>query len=310
MIFLPHGSDFKKNTEGQALLLILLTMAVVLTVVLSILSRTITDITVTTREEEALRAFSAAEAGIEKALIVGSTQGPSGDASFDASVTDFGQGQTEFIYPEELFSGESATIWLVEHNDAGELVCDVPGDCFTGSQMAICWGKDGTPRDADAPAIEISIFYDADPSDETYSDVKIARATADPYQPPPRVSGSPNYSPNYFDSNIDIDCTLGGQTLEFEKNIVFSDFGIDSSTAGRLLFVKVRFFYNTDEAQPLGVDVSGSGSDLSSQGKKIESTGTSGEANRKIEVFQSFGELPPIFDAVLFSPGGIVKTPP
>ena len=55
--------NLPKIESGQALLLVLLGMAVVLTIVLSILSRSVTDIAVTSREEEALRAFSAAEAG-------------------------------------------------------------------------------------------------------------------------------------------------------------------------------------------------------------------------------------------------------
>ena len=54
-----------QNQSGQALLLVLLSMAVILTVVLSILSRSILDVAVTTGEEEALRAFSAAEAGMQ-----------------------------------------------------------------------------------------------------------------------------------------------------------------------------------------------------------------------------------------------------
>ncbi len=46
-------------------MLVLLSMSVVLTLVLFILSRSITDIAVTTSQEEAVRAFSAAEAGVD-----------------------------------------------------------------------------------------------------------------------------------------------------------------------------------------------------------------------------------------------------
>ncbi len=291
-----------QNQKGQALLLILLTMAVVLVVVLSVLSRTITDITVTTKEEEALRAFSAAEAGIEKALIAGdSFSGTAGEnASFVATVTDFGEGQTEYVYPEDLFSGESATFWFIDHDeDTGGLTCDT-GNCFTRSQMAVCWGGSGS----EIPAVEISIFYDTDPFNETYSDVQIARVTAD------KVLTRED-TPNNFDSPDGVgSCTIGNRDFSYQKTVVFSDVGINnSSTLGALLFAKVRFFYNFNEAHGVGINVTGSGGIVSSQGKKIESIGTSGEANRKVEVYQTFGELPPIFDAVLFSPvGGVTKT--
>lgn len=295
-----------QNQKGQALLLILLTMAVVLVVVLSVLSRTITDITVTTKEEEALRAFSAAEAGIEKALIAGdSFSGTAGEnASFTATVTDFG-GEGEYVYPEDLFSGETVTFWFVDHDDdTGELTCDT-GKCFIGNQMRICWGQDGTSDNNDqTPAIEISVFYDIDPSDLTYADVEIARVTADPHTGIRRSS-------NNFDDVTGRNCSLGGQSFEFWKDVDFSSAGLDIpyATAGNLLFAKVRFFYNANEAHGVGIDVSDSGDTLPSQGKKIESIGTSGEANRKVEVYQTFGELPPIFDAVLFSPvGGVTKT--
>ena len=65
-----------RNQHGQALLIVLLTLAVTLTVVLSVVSRSVTDITVSTYEEDALRAFSAAEAGIEEALLKGSIEDP------------------------------------------------------------------------------------------------------------------------------------------------------------------------------------------------------------------------------------------
>ena len=63
------------SDSGQALLVILLSMTVILTVVLSVVSRTVTDITITTYQEDAQRAFDAAEAGIEDALLTGTATG-------------------------------------------------------------------------------------------------------------------------------------------------------------------------------------------------------------------------------------------
>ena len=63
----------KRNVgnQGQALLIVLLTLSVVLTIVLSIVSRSITDISITSLEEDSQRAFNAAEAGVEQALLKG-----------------------------------------------------------------------------------------------------------------------------------------------------------------------------------------------------------------------------------------------
>ena len=64
-----HKISGEKNQKGQALIIILLVMSVVLTVVLSSVSRSVTEIVVTGYEEDALRAFSAAEAGVEEKLL-------------------------------------------------------------------------------------------------------------------------------------------------------------------------------------------------------------------------------------------------
>jgi len=63
-----------KNQKGQAVLIVLLSLSVVLIVVMFVVSRSITDISLSTKEENSLRAFSAAEAGIERALVIGSAQ--------------------------------------------------------------------------------------------------------------------------------------------------------------------------------------------------------------------------------------------
>lgn len=292
------------RNSGQALLLVLLSMAVVLTIVLSVLSRSITDVRVTTKEEEALRAFSAAEAGVEQSLLIGTSLGDTslGDASFLTSVQGaFSTGQ-EFVNPIGIFSGESMMFWFVSHDeDTGQLTCS-DGACFTGSQIKICWGKPGTPSDSETtPAIEIGVFYTTTPG--SYSTAKIARQTFDP--------NTARRSSNNFSAPDNGTCALSGDTFQFQKTINFASMGIPAGTyqtANGLQFAKVRMFYNSAETHQIGISASFAGnSNLPSQGIKIVSTGVSGDANRKIEVFQGYGEPPSIFDTAMFSTGGITK---
>jgi Tfp pilus assembly protein PilX len=304
MGLLPIKAKIRKHQSGQALLLVLLSMAVVLTIVLSVLSRTITDITVTTKEEEALRAFAAAEAGVERALIIGTNSREfENGASFTATISNFGQLQSEYVYPEKLLSGETAVIWFVDHDEEdGSLTCNT-NDCFTGSSIKICWGEPGTASDSDkTPAIETSIFYAATPGN--YSTMRIARDARDP-------NATRRSSNSFQEDGTGITCVIDGQEFAFQKFLYFDD--LDTPIPGDsynfpdgLQFAKIRILYN-DIAHNIGVDVSATGNDLPSQGVKIVSAGSSGEANRRIEVFQTFGELPPIFDAVIFTTGGIVK---
>ena len=69
-----------RNQRGQALLIVVLVMAVALTIGLAVVSRSITDIKISRQEEESARVFSVAEAGIEEALKLGSgTSGTIGE---------------------------------------------------------------------------------------------------------------------------------------------------------------------------------------------------------------------------------------
>jgi Tfp pilus assembly protein PilX len=91
----------RNRESGQALVLVLLSLSVVLTLVLFILARSITDVTVSSRQEESVRAFSAAEAGIERALVAGTGFGTTeiGNASYTTSVTDFALGGNDMNFP-------------------------------------------------------------------------------------------------------------------------------------------------------------------------------------------------------------------
>src|SRR3990167_8727041 len=93
-----------KNNSGQAVLIVLLSLSVVLIIVLYIMSRSITDISLSSKEEDSMRAFSAAEAGIERALVIGNSIDPTtiGSASFSADVSSFGSGLDKLVYPFSL----------------------------------------------------------------------------------------------------------------------------------------------------------------------------------------------------------------
>ncbi|MFC1625457.1 hypothetical protein ACFL1Q_00240 [Patescibacteria group bacterium] len=294
---LPRG----KNYQGQALLLVLLSLAVILTVVLYVLSRSITDIYTTSRSEESVRAFSAAEAGIERALIAGSTVGDLENASFNASVSDVAFGGKYFNFPLPLPSGGSAVLFFVSHDEDGGLSCD-DGSCFTGGKLEICWGNPGTSASSETtPAIEASIYYVSSPGD--YSTVKVARAAIDP--------NDSRRGSNSFEAPDNGSCSIGDENYEFKETLNFSNLKIHPSSYGNengLQLVKVNIFYSTDTEHKVGFNVDlGGNSPLPSQGVRIESVGTSGEANRKIEVFQGWGEVPQVFDSVVFSGTGIVK---
>ncbi|MEK7550505.1 MAG: hypothetical protein AAB535_01865 [Patescibacteria group bacterium] len=275
-----------RNQKGQVLVIVLLSMSVVLTLVLYILSRSVTDIAVSSRGEEAIRAFSAAEAGIERALVIGSSPGTFENASFNAVVSGFSEGTNTFNYPFNLASGDSATLWFMNHDASGNLICDGSHACFSGNSLKVCWGKPGTAVSSpETPAIEASTFYNN-------GTLKIGRVAFDPKP----ARGNNFNSPDTTNGT----CIIGDKSYQFGKT-----FGIPSLPDGGLKFARVKMFYNTTENHEIGFQVAGD--TLPSQGSLISSTGSSGEANRKLEVFQSWSEAPMIFDNAVFSSVGLVK---
>ena len=292
----------RKFQSGQALVLVLLSLSVVLTLVLFILSRSITDISVSSTQEESIRAFSEAEAGIERSLIVGTgfSSTDIGNASYTTSVTDFALGGYDISYPSPLIVGEVATTWFTSHDTDGNLTCSAL-PCFTGDRMKVCWGNPGTGNSsATTPAIEISVFYESPVG--SIANVRVARALIDPNSA--RRGGNANILAH--DAGT---CTIGAQTYQFQKTLTFSSLGIPSSTYqnnGGLQLSKIKMLYNSDQPHLLGVSVNSSGDTLPSQGQQIDSRGVAGDSNRRIVVYQSYAENP-FFGSSIVTPAGITK---
>jgi len=283
-----YQKGLPRHEAGQAVLVVLLSLSVVLIIVLFILSRSITDLSLSTKEEDSLRAFSAAEAGVERALIAGSTGNLTiGDANFSATVAEFAEGSTEVIYPISLYSGENAIFWFSRPNSLG----------FTGSQFKVCWADSGTSNsDATTPALEITVVYRT-----TVGEYRVARKMLDP-----NTSGRTS-SNGYVAAGT---CTVSGQIFQFQNTVTFDASGLNIAnyaTDGVLQYATAKLLYNTATAHKVAIDITGTGSVLPSQGALVDSKGNFGDANRRIEVYQLHPETPPIFANAIFSSGSIIK---
>ncbi len=288
--------------KGQAVLAVLLITAVIVTVVLSVVSYSVTDVTLSSKEEEALRAFSAAEAGIERALVgditVSSGEVSIGESKYNVAVSSEPISNRQFVYPAPVASGDTATVWFVSHdNTTLELSCkDLL--CFKGDggQIQVCWGDSGV---SPTPALVVEIYYSQPPGEK--GSLYVARDSIDPVATRRAV--------NRFSEPGSGTCTIGGVTFANQKIINFDSLGIPQSSyraSGGLVLITLRLLYNS-EPQSVGVNAAyGANTALPAQGRLIQSSGVSGEANRKIEVFRLYPEVPSIFSGV-YSPLDLVK---
>ncbi len=266
------------GNSGQVVLMLVLITIVGLTIALSLISRTVTDIRISSQIEQSGRAFSAAEAGVENALKGAAVGSPGtvslSNASATYEVTQLGGNSNNLIFPVTS-PGNSQTIWLIDHNADGTI--NESGNSYSAaSSFDVCWGTDPNTT----PAIILSLFY------KNGANYKVVRASFDTNA----ASRGNNFSTadsagSYCDANY-----------RFKKTINFeTDYGINPATS-KLLFMQLQPVY---ENSTMAVKPSGS---LPNQGKIITSTGqTDTGVIRKIQVIQGYNVLPPLLNFGLFA---------
>lgn len=297
------GDACPELEKGQAILIVLLVMAVGLTIVLSVVGSSTSDIRISSNESESLRAFSAAESGVEKALVSNSaSSGTVGNANFTANVSSFGQGDKSFNYPNTIVNGDIGELWFVNHGTGSSYVCNSGSPCFTGKTVRVCWGKPGTASNAaTTPAIDLTVYYLNTPGD--YSTARVAKATYDP--------NASRLASDSFAASDPGSCTIGSTSYAFSKLVDLSVIGVpvgSYSIQNGLQLLSARMLFNSNQEQSLGFDVNFAGnSTLPAQGQQVDSTGSLNTATRRIQVTSPYAGIPAILDTVIYSPSGIAQ---
>lgn len=300
-----------KSSKGQAVILYLLILIIGMTIVLTVASRVITDIRITTTSDESNRAYFAAEAGVEEALRR-LQQDPAGSSSFGLDFTSLNNSKAEaeinnvcdpsatcnsFVYPSRIDRDVVVQVsFLNDFSDPGS------GTPLPASrQVAFYWGASSTPVGVNTPALVISALYYRSAT-QLY---EIRKYSFDPY-------GS-RRSSNRFCSSLTsgafgVTDTIMGTgireslhyraTINLASNTPCSPGTLPGSGAAPLL-ARIKLLYNP-APEPVAVVVSGGR--LPSQGSVITSVGEStGHVTRRIRTVRLYDVLPAMFDYVLFN---------
>lgn len=305
----------KNNQKGQLILTLILVMAVALVIGLSVIQRSLTDVSTSTKVEQSSRAFSAAEAGIEQYLGSNTNCTPDtckvefSDIGSKAAVeggdlipclsglpgceqpANTRQNPLEFPL---LSKEEVAQVWL-----ADPLSEDNPPAVFynppTTRTLDIFWGNSSENK----AALEATLVYYQD------SQYKSQKFYLD------HASSGRN---NNFEQVAS--CSSGGQKPQTsdEYKAKYGDNSYQckytlTDLPANLMLLRIRLLYN-DTSQPFAVWATGScGSNCSlpRQAKVLTSKGSSGETLRKVQLFQSIKVVPPYFNYAIFSAGEITK---
>ena len=258
------------SKKGQAALILLLVVLVALGFGLSIISQSVTDVKISLHDQEASRAFNAAEAGIEQALkdiSVASGNLLVDDIQVDYSVT--GQTQLDGVFKEN----ESVQVSLTDADpNLNTLTVEWVDSTSTAENPASCSNASGQ-----APAsLLISIVDDTNQL---------------------RQLGINSCSLNGDNGMVDIaDVGSGNFLRQYSFPIDVDGIGDDD------LLVRIRPIYNTTSLMVTG------NVELPVQSYTIDSTAqTPSLESKAIKVTRTETATPPIFDYVLFSGTSIVK---
>lgn len=307
--------------KGQIILLLLLIMVVALAIGLSIVQRSLVDVSTSTKVEESSRAFSAAEAGIERALrtnpsstidVAESELQNSAQASVVPS-SMLPRAQEALEYPP-LAKEDIAHVWLADPNN--NVTNNLPTAAYNGQPVSvyneatldIYWG---TANTTDKPAIELSIIYfdgtayqawkPYGTSPKLFLDSNAARITAGNGFINANTESSATVVSS-CSSPLPIATSLGTSRNFYCKTSLRS---LPATATSKLMILRARLLYTTT-SQPLAVKPTGSAS-LPPQAKIYTSTGSSGSIQRKIQLFKLDKVVPFYFDFAIFSAGEISK---
>lgn len=276
--------------KGQVILVLILVMTVALAIGLSIVQKSLVDVSIATKVEDSSRAFSAAEGGIEKALKgdpsgVNFTENRSSANVIDAGLTPVTavspNRQEPFEYPWLIAKEEVAHVWLADFNST----TNPPDQFYKQDSLDVYWGNSTT----DKAALEITlVFHNGTQylSKKWYLD-QVTRNPANNFD-----TAGPNCS----------------NTFQPPLNQYRCKYTLSSLPTG-LMLLRARLLYNTS-AQPFAVaavGTCGQNCSIPPQARVFTSTGVAGETQRKVQVSQIPKVVPAFFDYAIFSAGDISK---
>lgn len=274
LLLLLH-TEKKSLNEGQALLVVILVLVVALTIGLSIAVRTTTNLRTSSEDDNSERAFSAAEAGIEQALLSNSSVPQTSLAnrtSYQTTVSTISGGEFILNNGTTVLKDEPTDVWLSTY----------PGYASPWSgNLIINWGAATdtcTPAEANntQAALEVIVITGSavNPRSTTYVfDPCSTRASANNFE---LVSNPGN--------------TINGKTFSRSRTL-----NISSGLLARVIPLYA--------SSGIAVQKSAADPPLPSQGTIVTSVGSAGETQRKIVSYRSNPKLPvELFPFIIFSP--------
>lgn len=285
-----------KYEGGQVIVLLLLIMLVALSIGLALTQKSVSDVAISTQTEQSSRAFSAAEAGIEKALTGTVTSGSSFNLDNSAVATvatsallPLAGSGTGIEYPP-IGRETTAQFWFTDPNNSAV--------SYSSNLVDLYFGNKNTK---DKPAIEVKILMESSGkfvSKVYYFDSDTSRTSTNNFTP---VSGclSVTLIKGILGDGHEFYCRY---RLGPIPNVGGS--GNCPSATCKLILARIRFLYSNETHKLALAPV---GSDFPPQVQIYNATGKAGQSEKQIQAFKVVDVVPPWFDFAVFSVDEIRK---
>lgn len=280
--------------RGQAVIILLLIMFVALAIGLAITQRSLNDLSTSTKGEQSTRAFSAAEAGLEKALqsqssIPSISLGNQSSATVNVTPT-LPLANQALEYPP-IGKDTVAQFWLANPQNLTEYYP-------RNTDLNIYFGNANSDlNSADTPALEVNLIT-LDSSNnynvtKYFFDPNSTRRNTNGFRDIPNCSGT-----------FTINTSNSPDTATLDRNFLCRVL-IGNVPNQEPVMIRARILY-TNTKQPISTSPLGNNS-LPPQATIYTSVGSSGQTQQTVQVFQLPFVVPHYFDFAIFSAGDISK---
>lgn len=297
----------QKKQKGQVIIILLLIILVSLSIGLVVVQNSLTDVSTSTKTEYSSRAFSAAEAGLERALLLTGDVANldlGNDANADVVARlDLPQGPEALEYPP-ITRADFAHFWFENPTGGGQSYNEDGFMVYFGNCSKL---KCSSDFESDLkPAVEVNTVL------EIPSDSQLYRWDKRNFDSVDRGNGFVK-----LESTGDSMCSDGGVLSEtggttasanskFYCMVKISGFKDLYGNDAKLKLARIRVLYS-NSAQKVAVGPLPATSNLPPQASIYTATGTSGESVRRLEVFREKNVVPYFFDFAVFSTENIDK---
>lgn len=329
--------------KGQIAIIILLFMLVALTIGLAATQRSLTNITTSSQSEQSSRAFSAAEAGLQRSIaafspIVLSGANPSPPPINESELGNSSNANVTLVNnlprPEEALEfppigrDAIAQFWLA--NPLNQIDPNPPcstatlfwtkntgsfSNChfaYSGSYLNIYWGN-GNPISTPAPAIEVNLVAQTATGFVShryfFDDPAKGRNSGANSNNFTSVTAS-NPNPGSCSSLLPIHTSSSVNSSVADRNF-YCRASIPIDPAEVPVIIRARILYSESQ-EPIAVEpVGGCGTNCSlpPQAAIYTSRGFSGQSQKTLQVFRQPFYVSPLLDFALFSAAIITKGP-